>query len=233
MNLEEYQKVKNYDYDKYCKYLQEKYGIPQGSYFLTNSFKSKNTKITRGKEGLFIHHIKEDETIMLSTPEYAVGSPFEFQEGYNLVYCDFLEHLFLHILIVEKRPLGYGQFAVGQGGIENFIMPELNDLYSGWLPKQPYKIVCFNLIKDNKQLYFELIKRYYHLYLNRDKMIKENKLENSSFGLYLEDKLNKQSIKDFFSNILMHRSINEKYGLWSSENNIPLSKEWVKYLNNN
>ena len=57
----------NDSYQQYCKFLQDKYGIPSGPYFLrskTGKLK-KNREITKGDEGLYTHHIKEDTLDML------------------------------------------------------------------------------------------------------------------------------------------------------------------------
>ena len=108
MKLEEYNNVKNFTYLEYCDYLQKKYGIGLCDY-MTKSWR-KNPKVTRTKDGLIAHHKFEDHAIMLSNPEYAMDNPFEWQLAKNIVYCDYLEHLFLHILICEnpsinKNPL--------------------------------------------------------------------------------------------------------------------------------
>ena len=99
MKLQEYEKVKDYTYLEYCDYLQEKYGIGFCDYMTKNW--NKNQKVTRTKDGLYVHHKYEDHAIMLSTKEYAMKNPYEWQLKENLVYCDFLEHLLLHILICE------------------------------------------------------------------------------------------------------------------------------------
>ena len=56
----EYLEMKKMTYDQLVNYLQTKYGIPQGSYWLTPSCRTKNNKIMRGKEGLYCHHVRED-----------------------------------------------------------------------------------------------------------------------------------------------------------------------------
>lgn len=131
MNLSEYQKVKELTYLGYCDYLQQKYGIGLSDY-MTRSW-NKNPRCTRTKEGLLAHHKYEDHAIMLSTKEYAMKNPFEWQLAKNIIYCDYLEHLLLHILICEYPAKDHNLFeAVGVGGVINFLVPELNDLYSGW-----------------------------------------------------------------------------------------------------
>ena len=67
----------------------------------------------------------------------------------------------LHVLIVSHpSPNKVSNNIVGYGGIVNFIVPELNDLYSGWVPNQQWKINCWNLVKDDKDVYFEILKMF-------------------------------------------------------------------------
>ena len=49
MNLQEYEKVRDFTYLEYCDYLQQKYGIGRGNY-MTKSW-NKNPKVSRTKEG--------------------------------------------------------------------------------------------------------------------------------------------------------------------------------------
>ena len=73
---------------------------------MTKSF-NPNQKCKRTKEGLFAHHKMEDRMVMLSEKLIAMMFPFEWQQKHNIVYCDYLEHLLLHVLICkfpsEKR----------------------------------------------------------------------------------------------------------------------------------
>jgi hypothetical protein len=169
MNLEEYKKIKDYNYDDYCKYLQEKYGIPKKPYFCNKKFKNQN-KIQRSSEGLFIHHIREDKGVMLSNPKYAMLQPFEYQMPENLVYCDYLEHLLLHILICEKEPFGFYNeknkiyIDVENSEIKKYIIPELNDFYSGYISSKEYENKSFEVIKNDKNIFLELISRYFFHY---------------------------------------------------------------------
>ena len=174
MTIKEYTKIKKLNYKEYCNYLQEKYGNATCNY-MTQSY-NKIQKVSRTSEGLYCHHIKEDTAILLSTKEYAQNHPIEWQYAENLVYCDLLEHMLLHILICEenkkelneklkfldKHPEFRKHFKieiVGIGGILNFFIPELNDFYSGWESRQTWQQTCHNRIRDDKKTYFELIKR--------------------------------------------------------------------------
>ena len=88
MNMTEYLKVKDYSYEEYCEYLKELHGKVLFKY---GSSKNK-------KPGYFIHHIAEDTVPSLSHKDQKKQYP-EYQVPELLVYCDYLEHLLLHIMI--------------------------------------------------------------------------------------------------------------------------------------
>lgn len=196
MNLAEYEKVKNLTYLEYCDYLQGKYGIGLSDY-MTKSW-NKNQKVVRTKEGLIAHHKFEDHAIMLSTKEFAMNNPYEWQLAKNIVYCDYLEHLFLHILICEYPSENQNEFeTVGIGGVVNYIVPELNDLYSGWETRQVWRKNCHNLVINDKDVYLTLLKRF------------------------------KNTCKDYpgYTEDCLLTSFNEKFELWSLKQNEWLFKE--------
>ena len=131
----EFYKVASMSYVEYCDYLQGKYGKSKYNYFSTNW--SRNPKVSRTKEGLFTHHKYENQGIMLSEAKYAKNNPYEWQLAENLVYCNYLEHLLLHIKIFKEDKLDLRRGIItGVGGVVNFLVPTLNDIYSGWEPKQ-------------------------------------------------------------------------------------------------
>ena len=155
MQMQEYLNVKDMSYRVYCSYLQNKYGIGLADY-MTKSY-NDNPKCKRTKEGLFAHHLYEDEGILLSDKVFAKMYPFEWQEKQNIVYCDYLEHLLLHILIFRDN--GSPEYLdSGLGGAISFIIPELNDIYSGWQPTQNWKINVRARIIDDKNVYLAILK---------------------------------------------------------------------------
>lgn len=159
MNYQEYFKCSTMTYREYCKYLQDKYGIPKNSYYNEQYNKNRNS---RTSEGLVIHHICEDIKPNLSNKEVAKSCDFSYQLPENLCYCDYLEHLFLHILITEY-PNEETDDVVGIGGSANYLIPELNNLFSGYIPEQPskkYVIDCFDRVKDDFITYKYLISRF-------------------------------------------------------------------------
>ena len=158
MNLEEYNKVKDFTYTEYCDYLKKKYGEAKCDYFTKNF--NRNNKISRTKEGLYCHHIDEDKFCMLSTPQYAKMVPFDYQKADRLCYCDYLEHLFLHILICKYPNPDFSFVSVGVGGVLNYLVPELNDVYSGFKASSEWMRNCHSKIINDKEVYLILLQRF-------------------------------------------------------------------------
>ena len=159
MNMDEYLKVKDFTYLEYCDYLQAKYGIGLADY-MTKSF-YPNPKCKRTKEGLVAHHKKENTAILLCKREFAKQYPIEWQSKENIVYCDYLEHLLLHVLIYKYPSQEEGAcISAGLGGLLAFIVPELNDVYSGWISDLQWQRNCHNRIIANKDVYLAILKQF-------------------------------------------------------------------------
>ena len=197
MDMKEYLEVKDFSYLEYCDYLQNKYGIGLDDY-MTKSYNPK-AKCKRTKEGLLAHHKKEDTMILLSTKQIAMLCPFEWQLKENIVYCDYLEHLLLHILICKYPDEKVDFVEVGIGGVVNFIVPELNDLYSGWETGQAWRKACHDKVKNDKEVYIKLLKQFID---------------------YEKNDVN-------FDVSILCRSFNEPFGLWSDEQNSKLYTEII------
>lgn len=188
-------------YYQLVDFLKEKYGEVPFDYFTSPNCVSKNAKNSRTKDGLYIHHIDEDKAILLSTKEYAIKNPFEYQKAHRLVYCNLLEHLILHIKIMENpSTLKNVNESVGIGGVFAFMIPELNDIYSGISYKQEWKINCLNVVVDLKEEYLSVLE---HLMIN----FPEFPLE-----MYLT-------------------SLNDRFGGWNSNNNKKLYKQIKQIFN--
>lgn len=108
------------------------HGPAQGDYFVNETCKTKNKKISRTSEGLFCHHIDEDKAIMLSNEAFASKNPFTYQKAERLVYCNYLEHLLLHIKIAEepRTELSNSNEVQGIGGTI-LITNAINDIFMG------------------------------------------------------------------------------------------------------
>lgn len=155
MNINEFEKVKDMNYFDYCEYLKEKYGEAK-DYYMTKSF-NKKPSITRTKEGLFCHHIMEYYVPKLSEKEVASTYPYEYQAPENLVYCDYLEHMLLHIMIDEQSEA----IGTGIGGLVVFMIPQLNDFYCGVIPKPNWLANVRNKIINDKDVYLLLLTKLF------------------------------------------------------------------------
>lgn len=151
MSLEEYEKIKNLNYDQYCKYLQNKYGSTDQNYFTKNF--NRNPKISRTKEGLYAHHIYENQYPNLSEANIAKRYPYECQLGKNIIYCDMLEHLFLHILIVEESN---EESLLSINGI-TMIADKLKNIYKNIVKPLNWEIKCIEKINNDSDV-FETLK---------------------------------------------------------------------------
>ena len=197
MKIIEFEKVKDMTYLEYCDYLQEKYGVGLVDY-MTKSF-TKNKKVSRTSDGLVAHHKAEDKMMLLSNKSFAERYPYEWQKKENIVYCDYLEHLLLHVLICKyPSPEKIPHADVGIGGVVKFIVPELNDLYSGWVSKEAWRVNCHKKVIDDKVVYLEILRMFIE-YLEEDRG---------------------NGCKD-----ILHTSFNEKYDRWSRRQNAGLYAE--------
>ena len=152
-------------YSELVEYLLKKYGQAKYDYFCTESCKSKNSKVSRTSEGLYCHHIDEDKAIMLSNDKFAPNNPFEYQKADRLVYCNALEHLILHVKIVEepKNKDANKMELQGIGGAVNFLCPQINDYYNGYEFKQPHLIKIYSLIENNFDDYIYILKYFLNI----------------------------------------------------------------------
>lgn len=160
MDNSEIDKELGLSYDELCNYLLDKYGAAKYDYFVNDSCRTKNKKVTRTDEGLFCHHMDEDKAIRLSAPNYAKKNPYEYQKAERLVYCNALEHLILHIKIAEeprKNDARDGDI-LGIGGVIAFMLPELNHCYSGFEYKRQYEKNLYGLIADSFDGYIKILK---------------------------------------------------------------------------
>lgn len=169
MKSEEVKKELGMSYQELVDYLLAKYGAAKYDYFCSETCKSKNPKVARSQEGLECHHIDEDKAIMLSNPRWATRNPFEYQKADRLVYCNVLEHLILHIKIVEEpRNVDANMLELpGLGGVINYLCPQINDYYNGYEYKRPYEIKKFSLIADNFDDYIGVLKYFLNVVVEK------------------------------------------------------------------
>lgn len=167
MEHEEIIKEVKMTYYELCKYLIQKYGPAEYNYFTKPECKYKNKKVSRTKEGLYCHHMDEDEGGNLSNPPQARIQPYEWQKKENLVYCNLIEHLLLHIKIDVLRQNGMIRLPYdiprffANGGLF-WLTSELNDMYMNGGTETRWKKPCYEKIKENYGDYISLMKSLFH-----------------------------------------------------------------------
>ena len=168
MDSAEIQSQLKMTYSELVEYLLRKYGPAKYDYFSNETCKTKNKKVSRTNEGLYCHHIDEDKAIMLSTDRFAINNPYEYQKADRLVYCNALEHLTLHIKIVEEPRNEDANILElqGIGGAINFLCPQINDYYNGYDFKQQYLKNIYNLIENNFDDYIGILKYFLNVIEN-------------------------------------------------------------------
>ncbi|MFL2020112.1 hypothetical protein [Weissella hellenica] len=135
MNIQELYDRENLSYKEYVAYLKDKYGDVVDDYYREKSYnrllngeikQPTKGKFSRTVDGLITHHIKEDEYLNLSNIEWikAFQYPYEAQAKENLVYCNLIEHAWLHMLIAEETDNKFGL-----PGLWVFIVPTIEDSY--------------------------------------------------------------------------------------------------------
>ncbi|MBR3470949.1 MAG: hypothetical protein IKH28_14865 [Lachnospiraceae bacterium] len=146
-------------YDDLVMHLLNKYGRAEYDYFCTPECKTRNTKVSRTKEGLYCHHIDEDKEECLSESIAARRCPFECQKKERLVYCNLLEHIILHIKILVKKhkivfstPMNMLSFFEFNG--LGLLLKKTNDMY-----------MCPERIKNSEKKCFEVIRDNYSEYI--------------------------------------------------------------------
>lgn len=166
MNHEEIVKEVKMTYYELQDYLLKKYGPAKYDYFTKPECKYKNKNVSRTKEGLYCHHMDEDEGGNLSNPPQAKLQCFEWQKKERLVYCNAIEHLILHMkinILRQKRMLEVPEDISAfftTGGLF-WITMVLDDMYMNGGPKADWMKPCYERIKENYNDYISLMKSYF------------------------------------------------------------------------
>ena len=158
-NYAYYSSLLQLTYSQLVEKLLSKHGKAQYDYFVNENCLTRNPKISRTREGLFCHHIDEDKAIMLSNDRYAKHNPFAYQKSDRLVYCDFLEHLLLHLKIMEEPRNANNAELPGIGGAVNFLTRQINDFFSGHIPTQEYLAIATSIIEQDYDSYILILNR--------------------------------------------------------------------------
>jgi len=156
------------DYDQLVDYLLEKYGHAQHDYFYNETCRKMHKKVTRTSEGLLCHHIDEDKVGNLSEPSIARKLPFKYQKAERLVYCNYLEHLMLH-LNIGKMQYWANHEAFNTPWLANdfihtgpgFICQDINGFFEKNGDSIPWRNNCYILIKDLFNEYIYILNQFF------------------------------------------------------------------------
>lgn len=147
------------DYFNYVNYLKQKYGAIPEPYFKDKECTKKNSWKNKYKKEnyIHIHHIMEYKKGVddLGRKNYAAKFPFEYQLPENLVYCNLMEHILLHLMINQLRKTITGG--------ERFMLCTLFDMVVGY----QFKAECKEKEKQQLISYFEDVEEFedYTIYL--------------------------------------------------------------------
>ena len=177
MNLQEYNIVKDFNYKTYYEYLNKKYGEVPAEYG-----KAYNK---RPDEGLFIHHIKEDEQPGLSSVEARKLLDPDYQQPHNLVYCNYLEHWLLHILIGEKI-CKTALRDTGLDGPARYIVPALRKFYNDGFINEKINEGYYRVIEGNKDVFDLMLNRWNNLVTTVDFLFSHNEVAYKQIEHFLD-----------------------------------------------
>lgn len=159
-----YNSLMQMSYGQIVEKLISKYGKAQYDYFVNEDCKSKNSKASRTKEGLFCHHIDEDKAIQLSNQRYAKNNSFEYQRADRLVYCNFLEHLLLHIKIAEEpRTINANKMELPGIGGAVIILKQINDFYNGYVYTKEDLAIAADVIENDYDSYIVMLRYLWNI----------------------------------------------------------------------
>ena len=80
---------------------------------------------------------------------------YDYQMPEQLCYCDYLEHLLLHVMITE-------QTGRNSDGVENFMIPELLHIYevNPYKNTDSWRTSISDKIINDRDVFLDLTKRY-------------------------------------------------------------------------
>ena len=137
MNKEELQKETALSYEELCVYLLQKYKKPSAE----------------RESGLVRHHADESRSLRFLGGMFSLPSLKKSDK--NLLRCDVLEHLLLHIKILEGKK-GEKEFSDFLPAVFP-IVREINDFYNGSMRTPPRKLPCLMTVKDDFENYIALL----------------------------------------------------------------------------
>ena len=195
MDSKELRSQMKLSYPQLLSYLKGKYGEAKENYFLDINCTRKSAINGRGNEGLFLHHDFEYDrknplVNNLSQPDIAKQFDYKYQYAENLTYCNYLEHILLHVKINILRTKQLGRFI--SDGLVNFMLPEVNDWYKFLVDLKPWQQKAFSLIEDNYSDYCDILEYWLNeLYKELNESVDDKTKEELLFSLKRLSKVKK------------------------------------------
>lgn len=167
MRSKELKQEEGMSYAEQTAYLLKKYGKARYDYFLDDVSWIRSQSVSRTKEGLFCHHIDEYDIPTLSDRDTAMSHGFAHQKADRLVYCNYLEHLLLHMKIGYDRFLKNHQKLKDPSLFSEFlthgvimITHEVNTLIADDGSESLWQENCFDAIRKYLPDYPELLRDF-------------------------------------------------------------------------
>lgn len=167
----------NKTYIKYVNELKQKYGNVSKDYFYINKKGNyaKTQGITRGKDGLYIHHILESHFLCLSDTNLYTTQLEYYKDNENILkllvyaqtadalcYCNLIEHLILHIKIAleyDRDQFEVGISLIAMDLTRFYMLGDENKVESTYsAPVHKWKCQSYYNIKDDYNIYVLLCK---------------------------------------------------------------------------
>ncbi|KTW22475.1 hypothetical protein NS341_07400 [Staphylococcus xylosus] len=232
-----YEKKYNYykgllslSYSDAVQSLIEKHGEVVDNYYKEKSYnKFLNGEIkriaygkyTKTKEGLYCHHIMENEYENISNKEYIAHYkyPYEYHHKENLVYCDLIEHLILHALITEET-----NGDRGFKGLVEFLIPTAEEWYiDGYEPR----VLWMQLCRERAFLSEEYTEK---LLSDVDELLKDVEVYQELLEEIREEELRKLEREERLQEMIEQRELEHEERIQRHMQNLNISRE--EYENN-
>lgn len=232
-----YEKKYNYykgllslSYSDAVQSLIEKHGEVVDNYYKEKSYnKFLNGEIkriaygkyTKTKEGLYCHHIMENEYENISNKEYIAHYkyPYEYHHKENLVYCDLIEHLILHALITEET-----NGDRGFKGLVEFLIPTAEEWYiDGYEPR----VLWMQLCRERAFLSEEYTEK---LLSDVDELLKDVEVYQELLEEIREEELRKLEREERLQEMIEQRELEHEERIQRHMQNLNISRK--EYENN-
>lgn len=225
-----YKDLLNLSYSDMVQHLIEKHGEVVDNYYKEKSYnKFLNGEIkriaygkyTKTKEGLYCHHIMENEYENISDKEYIdhYKYPYEYHHKENLIYCDLIEHLILHALITKET-----NGDRGFKGLVEFLIPMAKEWY---VDNFEPRVLWMELCRERAFLSEEYTEK---LLSDVDELLKDVEVYQELLEEIREEELRKLEREERLRQMIEQRELEHEERIQRHMQNLNISRE--EYENN-